>query len=284
MKLSVITDEIDADLDNALNVMAEYGVTGAEIRSVWNGNIADASDDMVEKVRRTLADHGATCVAIASPFYKCDMGEDLTQHARDAFGPPDRATACGFSDQIAMLERCVEIARRLDTKYIRVFTFWKKEPLTSEIEDQLVSAFLEPAQIAERAGVTLLIENEHSCCVGTGAQSARLLEDIGSPAVRGLWDPGNAYFDGETPFPTGYDAIKRYIEHVHVKDAHIVDGRPQWCIVGEGDVRWPDQLKALKNDGYAGYLSLETHYNAPPSKEATSRECIKALARMVAQA
>ena len=43
MKLSVITDEISQDFEHALDVMAEYGVTGAELRGLWSVNIADLS-------------------------------------------------------------------------------------------------------------------------------------------------------------------------------------------------------------------------------------------------
>ena len=42
LKLAVITDEIDSDLGHALDVMAEYGVQGAELRQLWDKNIAEA--------------------------------------------------------------------------------------------------------------------------------------------------------------------------------------------------------------------------------------------------
>ena len=52
-------------------------------------------------------------------------------------------------------------------------------------------------------------------------------------------------------------------------------------MVGEGDVGWAEQIKLLKRDGYAGYLSLETHYRgADGDKEQASRKCLSALAEL----
>ena len=59
----------------------------------------------------------------------------------------------------------------------------------------------EPAAMAERRGMVLVIENEHACYLGTGAQTARVLAEIASPSVRAVWDPGNAFMDGEQPLP-----------------------------------------------------------------------------------
>lgn len=63
-------------------------------------------------------------------------------------------------------------------------------------------------------------------------------------------------------FPTdGYRYVRKWIIHVHIKDG-VRRGRetkPEWTLVGEGEVAYKEQFKALKEDGYEGYLSLETH-------------------------
>ena len=105
----------------------------------------------------------------------------------------------------------MEAARFFDTTLIRTFSFWKQGSLTPAQEEMIVDAYAEPAEMAERAGLTLILENEHACCLATGAQTARVLAEIGSPAVRAVWDPGNAFMAGELPFPTGYEAIKDFM-------------------------------------------------------------------------
>jgi len=282
MQVAVITDEIDADLGHALDVMAEYGVTGAELRQVWDKNIADTNEDDWVRAKSLLDRHGMRVVGLATPFFKCDLpGEDSDGPA----GPLHSATARGLGDQIALLEHCVAAAKFFGAPLIRVFSFWKRGPLTPEIEEYIVDAFAEPAAIAEREGVTLVLENEHACYLGTGAQTARVLEQVASPAVRAVWDPGNAFMDGEVPFPTGYEAIKNFVAHVHVKDAAVAPGAPApaWTVVGEGDIDWKGQIAALRADGYSGWLSLETHYNGKGTKEASSRACLEGLLRLLAE-
>lgn len=280
MELAVITDEIDADLDHALDVMAEYGVRNAELRQVWDKNIADTTPDDWGRIKASLDAHGARVVGLATPFYKCEMPGETGDGPT---GPLHSATARGLGDQIALLEHCIAAAKFFDTRLLRVFSFWKRGPLTPEIEEQIVDAFAEPAAIAEREGITLILENEHACYLGTGAQTARVLAEIDSPAVRAVWDPGNAYMDGEIPFPNGYDAIKEFISHVHVKDAMLAPGAiaPQWTCVGDGAIDWAGQIKALRSDGYNGYLSLETHYKGPNGKEESSRACLDVLLRLL---
>jgi len=280
MKLAVITDEIDANLDHALAVMAEYGVRGAELRQIWDRNIAEAPQDYWQRAKDLLDARDMTVVGIASPFYKCALpGVEPDGPA----GPLHSASARGLGDQIALLERCMEAARFFDTTLIRTFSFWKQGLLTPAQEEMIVDAYAEPALMAERAGLTLVVENEHACCLATGAQTARVLEEIASPAVRAVWDPGNAFMAGELPFPTGYEAIRDFIAHVHVKDAAVPAGAltPAWTVVGEGEIDWAGQLAALKRDGYAGWVSLETHYNGHATKEDSSRACLEGLIKLL---
>ena len=282
MKLSVITDEIDADLGHALDVMAEYGVRGAELRQLWDKNIADASLDYWQRAKKELDARGMSVVGIASPFYKCAQPGIEPE---GPVGPLHSASARGLGDQIAVLERSIAAAEFFGTSLVRTFSFWKHGPLTPTQEEMIVDAYAEPASMAERAGMVLGIENEHACCLGTGAQTARVLAEIGSPAVRAIWDPGNAFMDGEHPFPTGYEAIKEFIVHVHVKDAVVPAGgaSPVWTVVGQGEIDYAGQFAALQKDGYAGWLSLETHYSGHPTKEASSRACLEGLQRLLAE-
>ena len=134
MKIAVITDEIDADLGHALDVMAEYGVQGAELRQLWDKNVSDAPKDYWQRAKQELDRRGMTVVGIASPFYKCLLpGAEPDGPA----GPLHGASARGLGDQIALLERCIEAAHYFDTKLVRTFSFWKDGPLTPEQEEAI---------------------------------------------------------------------------------------------------------------------------------------------------
>ena len=88
------------------------------------------------------------------------------------------------------------------------------------------------------------MENDFGCNLGRGADSARFIEEINSPHLKLLWDPGNAYFVGENAYPTGYEASKHVLGHVHVKDA-VYDPQTdeyRWVSLGSGEVEAATEL------------------------------------------
>ena len=135
--------------------------------------------------------------------------------------------------------------------------------------------------------MTLAFENVRSCNIGTGAETARLMEDSQlAEYLRVIWDPGNAYVSGEAqPYPDGYEVVKPWIVHVHVKDAVLgPDGSSVWKPIGAGRVDYVGQLKALAEDGYEGVVSLETHYFPENgTREQGSRESFAGLQAILSE-
>ena len=257
MRLSVITDEISMDLDHALDVMKEYGCTGAEIRSLWGANIGDLSDEQTDEALALLDGAGMEVSCLASPLFKCELGES----ADDKVGNTHQATQRTAREQMELLKRLHKRANQFGTRYMRTFAYWRRGELTPKIEDAIIAGMSDAVKYAEDNDLVLLMENEHDCYLGTGAETARFLSRVNSPALRACWDPGNSYFAGETPYPDGYNALRNFVEHVHVKDAELLaSGKYRFIVCGEGEVDYKGHLAALKADGYKGYLSIETHY------------------------
>lgn len=294
MQLAAITDEISQEFEHALDVMLEYGATGAELRGLWGTNIADLTDDQAARAKSALREREMRAVCLATPFFKCDLTPQAP-NAGESAGAMHLAVPRGLEQQMELLTRCIRLAHLFETPLLRVFTFWRKEALTPGIEARIVEAFAAPLALAEREGVVLGLENEHACFIGTGEEAARIAAAIDSPNLKIVWDPGNAYFAGENPFPFGYDAVKPFLAHVHVKDGKMVDApdlgpRPQWCVIGDGEIDFVGQFAALKRDRYTGWISLETHYrpetgSGPDGKgtpEDGSRPCLAALRTLLA--
>ena len=103
-----------------------------------------------------------------------------------------------------------------------------------------------------------------------------------------IWYPVNAYAAGETPFPNGYEALdKKRIWHMHLKDADPAPkgAEPKWRPIGGGKIDFLGQFRALIKDEYKGTMSLETHYlNAAKDKEASSRESMEGLLKVIREA
>jgi sugar phosphate isomerase/epimerase len=277
MRLSVITDEIAQDLSHALAVMAEYGLNEAELRNIYGKYIVDADEALLSRVEQELAAAGFTVPCIDTPLYKCDLGGEGS-----ATGATHNAQERTLADQLPLLEKSIALAKRFGAPYIRIFAFWKRGPLTPEIEDQIAEALAPACKVAEAAGVTLLLENEHACYLGTGEETARMVARLNSPALKMLWDPGNALCAGELPFPTGWEAAQPYTVHIHIKDAkQLEDNQQLWTVVGEGDIDFKGQFDALKASGYSGVIALETHYKAPEGgPEASSRACLEGMIKL----
>jgi sugar phosphate isomerase/epimerase len=263
MQLSAITDEISQNFEHALDVLLEFGATGAELRGLWGTNISDLSDEQVNRAKSALKVRSLRAVCLATPFYKCDMA--AANRADGSAGAMHLAKPRDFEQQMELLRRCIRLAHEFDTSLIRVFSFWRKDAYTPEIEQRIVELFAEPVACAAAEGIVLALENEHACYVGTGAEAARIAEKVNSPALQIAWDPGNAFFADEVPFPDGYEAVRPWLAHIHIKDGRMVQTtdqglRPQWCVVGEGEIDYSGHFSALKRDKYEGYVSLETHY------------------------
>ena len=242
-KLSVITDEVSQDLERVARFAKRFKLDGIEIRSLWN----KGPHELVERaseIRATLRKYDLEVCCIASPFFKANIDDEKE-----------------YAQHIEILKKVIELAKSLDTNLIRGFTFWRKGPL-DEYLDRILSKFEEPLDIIKSEGVVLLIENEPSTHVNNGRRLAQFLEALRANCVMGLWDPGNDMFDpeGETPYPEGYEHVRGKIAHIHIKDGKRVERKAVWTPVGEGEVDYIGQLRALKEDDYTGYLSLETHW------------------------
>ncbi|MNR05652.1 Xylose isomerase-like TIM barrel [compost metagenome] len=128
-------------------------------------------------------------------------------------------------------------------------------------QDEIVHHLKRAGEIAAQEGVILLLENEPACNGGFAAEVASLVAAVDSPAVRGLWDPGNEAYGAREAFPRGYELMKHALAHVHLKDAYIrEDGTPKCVPLGSGNVPVAAQIKALEADGYEGLYTIETHF------------------------
>lgn len=245
-KRAVFTDEVSQDLQTVVDVSLEYGLDGIEIRSIWDTPPQNLVPQL-PKIKETLKNTGLAVCSIASPFFKCDIDseEEYAQH-------------------IGILRNCIRLAQALDCKIIRGFTFWRKGKVEKQW-NKIIAQFEEPVQILEAEDMYMAIENEASTSIGTGKVLARFLKEIDSPRIGSMWDPANSLFDEdveEVPYPDGYETIKDRMIHMHLKDAgkDPETGEMACTPIGEGEIDFQGQFKALTEDGYEGYVSLETHW------------------------
>ncbi|MBI3666331.1 MAG: sugar phosphate isomerase/epimerase [Acidobacteria bacterium] len=280
--LALITDEFCQDFERAAAIAVELGFAGLEVRTAWDKNIADMSDDETARLRRAADQAGLRILSIASPVFKCTHPEGGAidhRFEQDAFH-----SAHAFADQARILERSLEVAAALGAGLVRVFSFWRSvEP--QRLFGRIVESLARAVDRAAGYGLRIGLENEHACNIATAEEAAPLLRALNEPGLGLVWDPGNAYMAGESPFPHGYSLLSASrIIHVHAKDGlrDPAGDRVTWGPLGEGDIDWRGQIQALARDGYRGAISLETHWGGPGGrKEEGSRMCAARLKEMV---
>jgi sugar phosphate isomerase/epimerase len=259
--IAAITDEFSPDIEKATASMHEIGMTAAELRMVFGKNIIDLTDDELDRACRIARAQGLDIISIASPLLKCvlpDAPEVDARFQQDMF-----ASKNTIADQPRLTKRAFEIAKKTGARIIRVFSYWRTvEP--DKCFDRVVTALRDLADQAAQHDLIIGIENEHACNVATAAETARVLAAIDHPNLKVVWDPANAYVAGEKAFPDGYRLLPvNRIAHVHAKDCRLDGHKALWGPVGACDLDWKGQVKALVDDGYNGYISLETHWPGP---------------------
>ncbi len=280
-RIGAVTDEFSPDIAIAAPAMRECGMVGAELRVIGGRNILDLSDAEIDDAMSVIGKNELRVVSIASPLLKCTLPEAPpvdTRFQQDIF-----ASKHTYEDQPRLAERAFAVAKRTGAKVIRVFSFWRTVAPEAVFE-RVVEALRDMADQAARHDLIIGIENEHACNVATAQEAACVLAAIDHPNLKVVWDPANAYVSGEKPFPSGYKLLEvERIAHVHAKDCTLEDHHAVWQPLGEGDVDWEGQIDALAEDGYNGFIHLETHWGGPGgNKLEGSKICARNLRKLVA--
>ncbi|MFC4245291.1 sugar phosphate isomerase/epimerase family protein [Gryllotalpicola reticulitermitis] len=235
--LSGFGDEIDADPQVQLAVLAALGATAIEVRSAWGVNIVELADERVAELAHLIAGAGFAVSAVASPIGKVDL----------------RAPQ---ADELARLDRALAAAQALGSRFVRVFSFQHDGAEASAVRAEVVERMGTLAERAAAAGLILLLENELGVYGDTPAHVHDVLAGVASPALRFAWDAGNFVRAGARPFDDAYALLRPYLSYLQVKDAVPEQGSVP-AGAGHGQLR--ETVRALVDDGFAGFASLEPH-------------------------
>lgn len=290
-RLGVVTNEISQDLERALRVAAELGIRDVELNTLWGRQLTELTEEELAQVRALLDLHGMSVAAMLDGAFK-----SVPLEAIPARGELETEI---YRHERQVLERAIAIAHMLECERVRVFSFrrptagieagtpgWRPSPAPTPAElDRLTRGLRPLCELARQEGVTLVLENVRYCYADTGAHTRQIVEAIGSPYLKVIWDPANAYVSGEErAYPDGYAAVRPYTVHVHLKDARFTDrptGQTRWECIGAGEVDWAGQVRAFIDAGFAGVASLETHWRLPgDTGERSTVETWRGLSRI----
>jgi sugar phosphate isomerase/epimerase len=237
--LSGFADEISPDPAEQLATLAAESIAHLELRGAWSVNVADFTASQVAAFRAAVDGAGVRVSAIGSPIGKIPVGAPL--------GP-----------ELERMRRVADVAAELGTAIVRVFSFYIPGGDPPErYRQQVIDRMGALAGIAEDRGLILAHENEKEIYGDTPDRCADVIAAVGSPALRATFDPANFVQCGVRPYSGAYALLRPFLVYLQVKDALAATG--EVVPAGEGDGQLRETLTALRDSGFAGFMSLEPH-------------------------
>jgi sugar phosphate isomerase/epimerase len=207
------------------------------LRNAWGTSVVRMSDGDLRRARSMLDAAGMRVGAIGSPLGKTRL-ED------------------GWEVVAEQLRACVRACEALDTRLVRVFSFFVDPGRDGALRNQVLDRMGRMAAVAESAGLMLVHENEKGIYGDTPERCVDLLDAVASPALAACFDVANFIQVGVRDVRGAWDLLAPRVRHVHVKDA-LADGTVQPA--GQGLGEWAYLVERLVATGYEGLLSLEPH-------------------------
>jgi len=234
--ISGFSDEIDQDIDIQFSALNKMGISYFEPRGINGTSIADLTDEQLENLKSKMKEYGIKVSSIGSPIGKIGIRDDFEEH-------------------LVKLRRVIHIAKELDTKYIRMFSFFMREDKPEDVRDEVMRRMKAMTKVAEEEGVILLHENEKGIYGDIAPRCAEILKEVNSPNLRAVFDFANFVQCGQVTYPDAFELMKPYVKYIHIKDAKFESG--DVVPPGEGDGQLETIFKAFPE--YEGFLSLEPH-------------------------
>ncbi len=237
--ISAFADEIDADLKTQMDVLDQHGIKHIEMRGVNGKNLTQYTLEEVKEIKKQLDARGFKISAVGSPIGKIKITDDFAPH-------------------LELFKHTIEIAKILETQYIRMFSFFMPEGDDPAIyRDEVIRRWKEFIRVAEGSGLILLHENEKEIYGDIADRCLDLLQAVNCDFVKATFDPANFVQCDEETYPRAYELLKDYVVYMHIKDAN----RSDQVVVpaGYGDGKVEEILSDLYKNGFEGFLSLEPH-------------------------
>jgi sugar phosphate isomerase/epimerase len=260
-------------LDDALHVIAELGYRAVALTPDANHLPPFDTSDAQLRATRALLD-------------QLDLGVVVETGARFVLDPRRKhkptlidADATERARRLDFLVRCAEITVALGGDTL---SLWSGIPAPDVAPDDgwrwLAEGVVALHERVSPEGVQLAFEPEPGMLVSSLADWERLRDATSLSSLGLTLDVGHVLC---TERISAGDAIRRYapaVRNVHLDDTR--DGVHEHRQIGDGDIDWPDVMRALDEAGFSGIASVELsrHSHAAPEAARTALAALRAAA------
>lgn len=238
LQLSAFSDEYADSFPDQLEAMNRLEIDYIELRFVDKKNVAELTATEVKQTADMLRAAGIRVSAIGSPLGKVAVDSNLQEH-------------------LELTKRLCETACRMDTKLMRIFSFYlPKGEVPEQFRNQVIDRLGQMLDVADSFGIQLCHENEADIYGETPQRCLELMEAMGG-RLKCVFDMGNFAFCGYSPYPQAYEKLKPYLGYFHIKDALSAG-----AIVppGKGEAQISEILKDYQKTGEKDtFITLEPH-------------------------
>ena len=234
----------DWSFDQIVGFAVQHNYSGIEIRGVQRELDLSKSphfntSSAIAETRKKIADKKLKIVGLGSSA--------AMHHAAKS----DREKA--FDEA----KRFIDIASKVGCPYVRVFPDkLPKEQEKQKTLDLITEGLSTLASHAKGSGVKVLMET-HGDVVYVDDIVSVMNAVTARSNVGLIWDISNMWMVTKESPTQVYGKLKKWIEHTHLKDLKLVDGKAQYTLTGMGEVPAFEAVDLLMQDGYKGFLSFE---------------------------
>lgn len=269
MKTGVITDCFKKPLDDSIITAKKLGIDGVQLYAT-SGDFSPETltEERKKEIKKLLSDNGLVVSALCG-----DMGGYGFEIEKD--------NAARVEKTKKIIDFAVEFGTNVVTTHIGVIPADKSEPRYAV----MLKALTECGLYAKEKGVTMAIE--------TGPEKAKTLLAFLKDTKGGVGvnlDPANFTMVTDQDAVEAVYLLKDYIVHTHAKDGVLIDKNQNPTDVyhafavggvealnackgfkevplGEGQVDWKKYIRALKEIGYEGFLTIERETGENPEAD-----------------
>ncbi|MBO5421307.1 MAG: TIM barrel protein [Clostridia bacterium] len=228
----------EATIGGQMAACKANGITHMELRGFGPDlSINNLSVEQAKEMKTEIDKEGMKVSSIGSGYGKINIKDDFEPHF-EAF------------------KNTVEVAKILEAKYIRMFSFYFDEGDDFDAyRDEVIRRVKALVDYADENGLVCCHENEKGIYGDTAERCFDVLEAC-EGKLRAVFDPAN-FIQCGVDTVKAYDMLEDYIEYFHVKDA--LYNSAEVVPAGEGDGHLLDILKKFDKREQVAILSLEPH-------------------------